>query len=310
MRRAWRAQDVRLDDVLYPFSRDAQAEIARCLAAVPPYAEIADVPVDPTTLPTLAREVLSRLPELDHGGGFVIFEPMPGLSREQHRIVSWVISNVLGTPEPQDHEGRRRHLVYDRGGDRTLRQGARYHQTRQGGDFHTDNMQLRDARLYLGLSCVAPAMLGGESILVSGFTVHEMLERVPRDLATLRQPFLWQQRGVSDVYKAPLVGYDAAGEPHFRYQRAYIEAAHEQAGQPLTARQVSALNTLDAILELSEVQFRATLTAGQMVVFNDTQIFHARTPFIDRNEPTEAYDFAREPGNRLLERTWITRAPA
>ena len=50
-----------------------------------------------------------------------------------------------------------------------------------------------------------------------------------------------------------------------------------------------------------------TLTPGQMAVVNDTQIFHARTPFIDFNGATEVYDFALEPGNRLMERTWITR---
>lgn len=305
--RAWRASDIRVEDVLRTFGPDAQDEVLAWLAAAPAHREIEELVVSRAMLPDFRAEVESELETLDHGAGFVVFEPIRGLDREQHRIVSWLISNALGDPEPQDPQGRQRYLVFDRGGERTLQQGARYHQTRQGGDFHTDNMQLRTDPVYLGLSCVASAMLGGETILVSGLTVHEMLQELPIDLETLERPFLWEQRGVSGVYEAPLISYDAAGEPHFRYQRAYIEAAHAKAGHPLTARQVSALNTLDAIFELSAVQFRCTLTPGQMAVVNDTQIFHARTPFIDFNRATEVYDFALEPGNRLMERTWITR---
>ena len=43
--------------------------------------------------------------------------------------------------------------------------GARYHQTREGGSLHTDNVNAPAPWEFLVFGCVEPALIGGESVL-------------------------------------------------------------------------------------------------------------------------------------------------
>ena len=247
--------------------------------------------------------------------GFAIVEPPAALRGPQRRALAWLIGRLLGEPIEQSREGVKVIEVYDRDRRRRMADGARYHQTRQGGSLHTDNVNRPQTWDYLMMACVAPAMLGGESIIVSGRTVHDLLRaHAPRALDVLAEDFWWECRGFSDdFFRAPVLFFNRRGEPQFRYLREYLESAHRRRGVPLRDEQLWALDTLDAVLELSELQFRCRLAPGEILVIDDLQMFHGRTSFSDFFDAAP-YDPALaapgRPARRCFDRLWISRRAA
>jgi hypothetical protein len=220
---------------------------------------------------------------------------------------------VLGTPLVQNAEGKRLVDVFDRDRTKRMAQGARYHQTREGGSIHTDNVNIPDEWQYLVFSCVQPAMVGGETILVSASVVHDYLRtHLPDALAELEGEFWFEYRGIADkLYRAPVVHLDEDGRPHFRYLRPYLESAHEKAGEPLTERQTWALDVLDSVLDLSDNQLRFPLAAGETIITRDSQLLHGRTCFADYYDSvpiTEAFTGGGTPIRRTMCRLWIKSA--
>ena len=131
--------------------------------------------VDLTLLAPIRREIENLRHRVEQVHGFAIVEPPAALRGPQRRALAWLIGRLLGEPTEQSREGVKVIEVYDRDRRRRMADGARYHQTRQGGSLHTDNVNRPQTWDYLMMACVAPAMLGGESIIVSGRTVHDLL---------------------------------------------------------------------------------------------------------------------------------------
>src|SRR3954451_16588676 len=105
----------------------------------------------------------------------VLVKPVAGLNFHQRRSFGWLVATLLGKPVVQNDNGDRVVSVWARPGGKRVIDGARYHQTREGGGPHTDNVSLPESWDYLVFSCIRPAMVGGESILISGFSVHQEL---------------------------------------------------------------------------------------------------------------------------------------
>jgi alpha-ketoglutarate-dependent taurine dioxygenase len=220
-----------------------------------------------------------------------------------------VVANMFGDPLVQNAEGDRVIAVYARPGNRRVIDGARYHQSREGGGPHTDNVSLPDPWEYLVFSCIHAAAVGGESILIDGFAIHQALQDVPDALQVLERPFWWEYRGLGDgLFEAPIVTYDTAGEPRFRYLRKYLESAHRRAGQPLTDEQVWALDVFDAIIDRFDLQFRTLLQEGEILITVDSQVLHARTAFADSRPggPPDAAQ-AAEGRWRFFDRVWARK---
>ena len=117
--------------------------------------------------------------------------------------------------------------------------------------------------------------------------------------------------GIKDEqYQAPIVTYNDAGEPMFRYLRTYLESAHEKKGVPLTEDQRRALDALDATMNMSHFQIKHRLKAGQILIAYDSQIFHDRECFVDNPDfvSIEDKESCRDGSlRRTLERTWIKK---
>jgi hypothetical protein len=203
-------------------------------------------------------------------------------TKEQFRALCIRLGTLLGELAVQNAEGAQVIDVYDRGIGR-VQDGVRYHQTRQGGEIHTDSVNHPKAFRYLLLGCVARAILGGESIIVRASEVKSALNSVSNVLDTLRRPFWFEGRGMGvevGFFQVPVLS-DNDGVPRFRYLRSYIEAAHIKVGQPLTSEQLLAFDALDAALESSALQRRFTLECGHLLICSDTEVFHGRTAFLD-----------------------------
>ena len=203
-------------------------------------------------------------------------------SLNEFRLLCERLARGLGNPMVQNEQGDICIEVYDRQIGR-IEEGVRYHQTRQGGDIHIDSVNRPDPMKYLLLCCASPALLGGQSILVRSQDVLGELKKVDGVIETLKQPFFFEGRGMSDeieLFELPILA-QRAGRAEFRYLRPYIESAHQRAGSPLNSDQVFAFDVLDAVLELSELQYRFALSQGQILFTDDVRVFHGRTGFVD-----------------------------
>jgi len=110
--------------------------------------------------------------------------------------------------------------------------------------------------------------------------------------------------GNEKYYASPILYYNKAGEPCFRYLRSYMENAHKMLNFPLAGDQLAAIDAIDTIGEMSKYQVRFEARAGETLWCNDVLTLHGRTRFQDRGVTSQDYDMLN-PVNRLYQRTWI-----
>jgi TfdA family taurine catabolism dioxygenase TauD len=309
--RAWDASLDR-DRICCQLSAEACGEAVAFVRSIPPFTPPAALAIEASAFPHLRHDIEACRARVDSRERIALLRPVPGLDFHGRRLFAWIVANMFGEPVPQNTDGDRIAVVYARPGTGRIADGARYHQTREGGAVHNDNVSLPDRWEYLVFSCIRPAWIGGESILISAFTVHDRLLAAPEALGVLQSPFWWEYRGLGEqLFQAPIITYSDAGEPQFRYLRRYLESAHLRAAEPLTLEQRWALDTLDAILDQTHLQFRTVMHAGDILVANDSQVLHARTAFCDPvpHGPMDAITAAAGP-YRFFDRVWAKKRPA
>lgn len=307
-------------EAFHTFSEQAQSEVARYVAELDrrfPAVRIDAIEVDLEGVPLFAAEVDAGRHVIDDTAHFMVYDRVAGVeSLRGQALYAWVLGTALGRPMVQNTDGWRLIEVYDRGIRKTIEDGARYHQTKQGSYMHNDAVNDVDPIDYLLLSCGQSAYIGGESILVDAKPVHDVLEQHPEVLSVLTQDFWFEKRGMSlseetGFFRSPIIRYTPGGEPLVRYFRTYIEVAHEKVGEPITDEQRAALDFFDAVLDQSSVQYRIRLERGQTLVSADDRFLHTRTAFYDRFAPREidmTADRADEV-NRYMFRMWSTKTP-
>jgi hypothetical protein len=309
----WLPDTLDLSRVAITLSPLAAEELRCFIRAQNSLDDLESITVTADQLPRYAAEVEAFRNEVHEGFRFVVVQPVDELTSREIQCHHWILSQILGTPLVQNSEGDRLIHMWDRDPTARRRDGARYHQTREGGDVHTDNVNIPDPWDYLVVGCVVPAVIGGWNAILSGHAVHGYLSRhLPEAIESLRQDYWWEYRGISDqLYRAPVLTYDEAGNPLFRYLRTYMESAHKKAGETMSERQLWALNVLDGVLEIPDLRLLYKLKAGEILIAMDAQIFHARTDFSD---PFDAVSIDQSlagvagPLKRTLERTWVRQS--
>jgi hypothetical protein len=305
------AWDARLDRarIACQVSDRAREEVLRYWRESPLPPPGSDLRAPLGAMPHLCEEVEGWRHRLERRERMILVEPVAGLNFHQRRAFGWLVATLLGEPLVQNDNGDRVVSVWARPGGKRVIDGARYHQTREGGGPHTDNVSLPESWDYLVFSCIRPAMVGGESILISGFSVHQELLAFPAALEILRQPFWWEYRGIAEkLFQAPVITDNAEGEPLFRHLRKYLESAHQRAGAPLTDEQVWALDVLESLLELSRLEYRVRMEEGEILITYDSQVLHARTYFSDPSpHPPADGDEAATGSCRFFDRVWVKR---
>lgn len=222
-----------------------------------------------------------------------------------------LLGETVGDLISQNTDGVTSVAVYERDRDFNMYDGARYHQTRQGGMLHTDNVNSPKYLDYLIFSCLQPAVVGGESVLVSARELVSVLkDRCPDVLATLEQKdWIWDMRGVSDeLYEAPVIDYDDAGNPTIRYLRPYMEGAHKTAGVEMTPEKILAMDVIDALSEDSSLQSIYKLERGDMFISLDNYSLHGRRAFSDPLNAVDIdSDYSVTPLKRTMQRIWVNK---
>jgi alpha-ketoglutarate-dependent taurine dioxygenase len=250
----------------------------------------------------LQKEILDfKNKILIDGIGFFVIDGkcFTDFSKEELIEIYENICKILGTLYIQNDKNQKLVQVQDRG--KSIKSGGRYHQTKEGGSFHTDSPQWGNVPDFIGMYCVNPAKKGGESKFVSAYSIHnEMLKKHKQFLEMLYQQFYFDKRGEfeseeSSTVFEPIFTYKD-NQLKCRYLRDYINDGHKLQDIPLSKEQNEALDYFDKIIHDENLAVSYNLKQNDMVFFNNNRVIHGRTSF---------EDFEDIEKKRLMIRTWI-----
>ena len=250
----------------------------------------------------LQKEILDFKNKILIGGiGFFVIDGkcFTDFSKEELIEIYENICKILGTLYIQNDKNQKLVQVQDRG--KSIKSGGRYHQTKEGGSFHTDSPQWENVPDFIGMYCVNPAKKGGESKFVSAYSIHnEMLKKHKQFLEMLYQQFYFDKRGEfeseeSSTVFEPIFTYKD-NQLKCRYLRDYINDGHKTQDVPLSKEQNEALDCFDEIIHDENLAVSYNLKQNDIVFFNNNRVIHGRTSF---------EDFEDIKKKRLMIRTWI-----
>ncbi|HEU5158966.1 MAG TPA: TauD/TfdA family dioxygenase [Streptosporangiaceae bacterium] len=245
-------------------------------------------------------EFVSRLRDKFMSGRyFVVVSGFPYEPFYLARDAYWLLGLLLGEPVSQTPQTNLVGYLEDRTGNAEKRRWRGY-ESANSLPFHTDPADL------ITMLSIRSAPVGGLSRLASTRAVHDLLAaEAPGHLAELYRPFPTDYRvvrneaGQRQWTALPVFGFGPTGDFTTRYARWHMEASQRHADAPrLTSRQRKALNALDKILARPEVVLDVDLRPGDLQLFNNAEILHARSAFAEAPEGT----------GRLMLRLWLSFA--
>ena len=261
---------------------------------------IANLCASSFTLPAFASRIRELRDELIHGRGFAVLRGLPVYEwdRESLARAYYGIGCHLGVPVSQNAQGHLLGHVYDLGRD-PMDPVNRVYQTNYRQLFHTDSTDI------VGLLCLQPARMGGQSSICSSSTIyHEIAERRPDLLKVLCRPFHIDRKGEipqgEDETYEMAVFYPDEERVTCIYARDFIDAAQRHSHiAPLTTEQVDALNLMDELAASDDLRLDIDFLPGDIQFLHNHQILHARTSYEDWPEPER---------RRHLLRLWLSTA--
>jgi Taurine catabolism dioxygenase TauD, TfdA family len=287
---AWRAIDFAADKSwVVPWPDGALGELDAALrAARQQGAAAATLTRAAFPLPTLGVWLKSIRREVEYRRGFVLLRgiDVARYTDEEAGLIFRGIGAHIGEAVTQNAKGDLLGHVKDHGyADYRGRSDIRGYQTRARLEFHTDVVDI------VGLMCLRAAKEGGQSLIVSSTTIHnEMLAREPLQLGLLYGNYLFDRRGEEPVgekpyFVSPVYSY------HQNYLSCrpavieYIYSAEPKTDVRLTPAQRAALDSFIDHALRPDLQLAMDLQPGDIQLLNNSVILHARTGFIDHEEP-------------------------
>jgi alpha-ketoglutarate-dependent taurine dioxygenase len=236
--------------------------------------------------------------ELRHGRGFVV---VAGVPAEKYTAVCAMFGDIV----PQTVAGNTVYSVRDEGLsiDRDYgRPGVRTSKTSAAFPFHTDS----PSRLagytpdYIALYVMQTAKAGGESLVVNGYQVQEIIRKERPDvLQRLQRPFWVDRRaelpsGEEPVLPVPILSHGGNGSAlQVRYLRLYITKGQELKGEPLTSQDIAALDFFDSVMNRPDLVVKVPLQTRDIQIVNNRFLLHSRTAYEDYPEPERKRHYVR-----------------
>ncbi|GAQ07041.1 hypothetical protein ALT_4362 [Aspergillus lentulus] len=254
-------------------------------------------------LPTLSTHLHTLRHDLLNGRGFILFKGLPVQTWGNHKsaVVYMGLGTYLGYFVSQNSRGHVLGHVKDLGEDPSQIDKVRIYRTNARQFFHADDADI------VGLLCIARALEGGESDIVSSHTVYNILARERPDvLKTLTQPIWYFDRkgetskGQEEYIRTSVMYLERGDNPrvYTKWDPYYVRSLtrFSDAGiiPPLSAAQLEAIqvledtclqNALHMVLEVGDIQFLA-----------NSHVLHARTAYRDHAPPAP---------RRHLMRLWL-----
>ncbi|MFI4994951.1 MAG: TauD/TfdA family dioxygenase [Hyphomicrobiales bacterium] len=296
---AWKSTDFKSKEDLVVALGEAQlAALRQGLARV--NAErmaVKDITKREFDFPALADFLAPILAEIRHGRGAAILRGLPvkGVSEDAVAAMYWGLGTHLGVGLSQSAVGDVLGNVVD--ATDNGRKAARGYRSNRELWLHTDNAEL------VGLCCVRQAKEGGVSLLANALAIHnEILAARPDYLVPLYEGFRYHRRGEEGEGDAPITPYNVPlfsncdGEVSCFFLREAMVPALRDLNEQLTPPQKAALDYFDEVSLRDDMVLRFTLQPGEVLFFNNYTLLHARTEFVNRDEPGE---------QRHLMRLWL-----
>lgn len=219
-----------------------------------------------------------------HGRGAVL---LSGLNRDTHteedmERIYWGIGVSLGDPAVQSMLGERlghvRHVKDD--------PVARGYRSNEELTPHTDSHRI------VGLMCLQRSETGGLSRIVSSLAVHnEILATRPDLLEPLYEGYhfaiaeaQFSDKPVTD-FKIP-VFCCIDDQVSCGYVRYFMTHAASLRGERLPERFIEALDYFDSVAEREDIRIEFLLEPGEMLLWHNFQMLHARGAYQDSPEHT------------------------
>ncbi len=220
------------------------------------------------------------------GRGFGIVR---GLPRERYTddeigMLFWGIGFHMGIGVSQNPEGHLLGHVISFGEDRNALD-VRGYRTSAKLNYHNDPSDV------VGLLCLRKSKEGGLSSVVSGMTLYNIvLQEHPEYLPVLYRGFRCDRRKQNPWFLAPVsnrvpVFSQVDGELSIRYLRIVINTACIKLNQPLSNFEAEALDFIDTAADRPGVALHMAFEEGDMQFVNNYTALHARTAFVDYDEP-------------------------
>jgi len=247
--------------------------------------------------PALDTDLAAVLKQIKEGPGVLIMRgfPVDKYTPEEMQAVYWGIGTHFGRGCSQSADGDYLGHVTN------VAKASRGYTTDRELSLHTDSAEI------VGLLCVRDAKEGGLSILASSLKIHEIIEREhPEYLPVLERGFRCDRRGEEAPDDDPVTPYHVPvfstqdGVFSCRYVRGVIDRGAERLGQPLSDLETAALAFIDEVAMRNEVRFELMLQPGEASFIDNYEMLHARTGFVDWDEPEK---------KRLLYRLWLMGEP-
>jgi hypothetical protein len=247
--------------------------------------------------PALDDDLAALLAHIKNGPGLAIMRgfPVDTYDPERMQYVYWGVGAHFGHGCSQSADGDYLGYVTN------VEKASRGYTTSRELHLHTDSAEI------VGLLCVRDAKEGGLSLYASSLKMHEIIAREhPEYLPVLERGFRCDRRGEEAPEDEPVTPYRVpvfsteGGLLSCRYVRGVIDKGAEAAGEKLTDLEKAALACFDQVAQREDVRFEVMLRPGEASVINNYEILHARTGFVDWEEPEK---------KRLLYRLWLEGEP-
>ncbi|EME39978.1 hypothetical protein DOTSEDRAFT_74740 [Dothistroma septosporum NZE10] len=254
--------------------------------------------------------------EIVNGKGFILFKNIPVQEWGLHKsaVAYMGLGAYFGYFVSQNGKGHVLGHVKDLGEDPTQKDKVRIYRTNAKQYFHTDGADL------VGLLCMAKALEGGESDIVSTHHVFNTLQRENADVVeTLVTPNWYfdrkgeQSEGEDPWYKSAIILREndpqgsprvwAKFDPNNVTSLARYNSGPDAKIPPLSDKQKHALQVFEETC--SRLALHMILDPGDIQLLSNPHVFHARTAYKDY-PPGTVDEHGRPRVRRHLMRLWLS----
>jgi len=258
---------------------------------------------DTFPLPKLSVLLRSIRAEILNGKGFILFKGFPVEKWGNHKsaVAYMGLGTYLGYFVSQNGRGHVLGHVKDLGDDPKQIDKVRIYRTNARQFFHADDSDI------VGLLCIARALEGGESDIVSSHHVWNTLQQERPDAAeTLTKPiWYFDRKGETSEGEEPYIRTSVFylekgpnGRVYSKWDPYYVKSLDRfmNAGviPHLSPEQVEAAKVLEETCH--RLRLHMILEVGDIQFLSNEHVLHARTEYKDHAPPTP---------RRHLMRLWL-----
>ena len=243
------------------------------------------VSTDTFPLTAMVDDIAAWKHELDHGRGLVMLKgvPVDDFDLPELRLIYLGLGCHLGRPVSQSAMGD---LVGDVINVGDTDRNERAYRSRRKLQLHTDRCDL------IAMLCIRPAVSGGESSCASALAIHNiMLVERPDLLACLYNGYFHHRFGEQAPGEPPVtperipIFSFANGIATVIFIRGYIDLAEKEGHVALSNDERAALDYFEEVANRPEIRLDYTMQSGDLSIMNNCLLLHARTEFIDSDDP-------------------------